>query len=142
MNKKNVIMLIVVITILSTITIYVRNVLLDINYSDLEYTILSREEFIDGEKSDKNRGYEIVENNNEYYLIIYHGEEPVVFGDLEVLSVEIDKGNVKVEVRLPFGGAYDAFSYPKAEIKFNKKPRRVKVIHKPMAEYSSEDINY
>lgn len=101
----------------------------NVNDGSLEYEILDQSDFITGNNSEKIRGYEIVKKNNYYYLIIYHGEEPVYFDDLKVLNVGIRKEHVTVEVQLPFGGFGDAFSYPKAQIKFNKMPKSVKVIH-------------
>ena len=106
----------------------------NINDGSLEYEILDQNDFITGNNDETIRGYEIVEKDNYYYLIIYHGEEPTSFDDLKVLSVGIRKEHVTVEVQLPVGGIGDAFSYPKAQIRFNKMPKNVKIIHKPMAE--------
>lgn len=52
------------------------------------------------------------------------------FNYLEVTDIKINKENVTIKVKLPDNdGMGDAFSYPKAIIKFNKKPHNIKIIH-------------
>lgn len=76
----------------------------------------------------KERGYEIIERDNEYFLVICYGEETVYYSGLEVKNVKV-KGKVAiVDVKLPDGeGIGEAFSYPKAVIRFDKKPLLVRV---------------
>ena len=76
----------------------------------------------------KNRGYEVIQQDDYYYLVIKHGEESVCYSKLEVNKVEVNGNNIEVHVQLPKGeGMGDAFSYPKAIIKLNQKPGKVKI---------------
>lgn len=76
----------------------------------------------------KNRGYEVIQQDDDYYLVIKHGEESVCYSKLEVNKVEVNGNNIEVHVQLPKGeGMGDAFSYPKAIIKLNQKPGKVKI---------------
>ena len=96
----------------------------------INYEIIPKEKenYIEGTKSKYKRGYEVIEKDNEYYLIIYGGERTST-DELEVLNVETKRRNVKVTVRI-IEGYGDAFSYPRAIIKFDKKPNKVNVIYK------------
>ena len=76
----------------------------------------------------KERGYEIVERDDTYYLVICYGEESVYYSGLEVKNVKVKGKVAMVDVKLPEGeGIGDAFSYPKAVIRFDKKPLLVRV---------------
>ena len=76
----------------------------------------------------KERGYEIVERDDTYYLVICYGEESVYYSGLEVKNVKVKGKVAMVDVKLPEGeGIGEAFSYPKAVIRFDKKPLLVRV---------------
>ena len=129
MKKYGLIVTIILILILIVIT----GVLLKKykNNETINYEIITDTSAIEGTKSENDRGYEVVEKDNEYYLIIYHGEEPTYYSKLEVLNVEIKGKNVEVTVRLPkHEGMGDAFSYPKAVIKLDKEPEKINIIYK------------
>ncbi len=98
------------------------------NNVTLKYEILNEVGSIKGTKNGYVRDYEIIEKNNEYYLIIYGGEQPTT-DTLEVLSVKSNQKNVEIEVRINPGFG-DAFSYPKAIIKFDKEPKKISIIYK------------
>ncbi len=96
----------------------------------MNYVIITNANSIKGTLDEKTRGYEVVEENNEYYLIIYNGEESVYYSSLEVLDVEIKNQKVNITVKLPDDeGMGEAFSYPKAVIKFDKEPKKVRVTY-------------
>ena len=93
--------------------IYVNEI--DVNrkndYINMNYEIISNTNWVKWNKSKNNRGYEVVEQNSEYYLIIYYGEMPVYYSSLDVLNVEIKGQDVKVYVKLLENeGIGDAFS--------------------------------
>lgn len=74
------------------------------------------------------KSYDLVEKDNEYYLIICYGEQPTFYSTIEVSNVKVNGKIVTVDVNLPKDeGLGDAFSYPKTAIKFDKKPLFVKV---------------
>ena len=76
----------------------------------------------------KERGYEIVERDDTYYLVICYGEESVYYSGLEVKNVKVKGKVAMVDVKLPEGeGIGEAFSYPKAAVRFDKKPILVRV---------------
>ena len=79
-------------------------------------------------KDARQRGYEIIERNNTYYLVICYGESTVYYSALEVTNVKV-KGKVAiVDVKLSEKeGIAEAFSYPKAAVRFDKKPIVVRV---------------
>lgn len=81
-------------------------------------------------KDEKTQGYEIIQQNADYYLVIKYGKESNYYSKLEVNKVEWNGNKLKVNVQLPENeGMGDAFSYPKAVIKLNQKPKSVKIIY-------------
>lgn len=81
-------------------------------------------------KDEKTQGYEIIQQNADYYLVIKYGEESNYYSKLEVNKVEWNGNKLKVNVQLPENeGMGEAFSYPKAVIKLNQKPKSVKIIY-------------
>ena len=97
----------------------------------ISYEVVTNEVNISGTKDKKDRGYEIVEKDNNYYLIIYYGEQNSYYSSLEVIEISIKNEDIKVTVGLPKNeGMGDAFSYPKAIIKFDKEPNKIGVIYK------------
>lgn len=101
--------------------------------SSMNYEIITDRDIINELKinNDKDRGYEIVQQDNFYYLIIKYGEEPTYYSKLEVTEVKIDGRNLKVYVKLPEDeGMGDAFSYPKAIIKLDQEPEKVDIRYK------------
>ena len=74
------------------------------------------------------KSYDVVKKDNEYYLVICYGEQPTFYSTVEVSNVSVTGKIVTVDVNLPRDeGLGDAFSYPKAAIKFDKKPLIVRV---------------
>ena len=81
-------------------------------------------------KDEKTQGYEIIQQNADYYLVIKYGEESNYYSKLEVNKVEWNGNKLKVNVQLPENeGMGEAFSYPKAVIKLNQKPKSVKIVY-------------
>ena len=125
-----IILLIVIITMIIAMITILNNKESN-NEINLEYEIISDTSHIEGSKNRRERGNEIIQKDDDYYLIIYYGEQHTYYSSLEVSSVKIQGDDVKVTVKLPNNeGMGDAFSYPKAVIKFNKKPNNVKVTYK------------
>lgn len=74
------------------------------------------------------KSYDVVKQDNEYYLVICYGEQSVYYSTVDVVNVKVVGKIVTVDVKLPEGeGLGDSFSYPKTAIKFDKKPLFVKV---------------
>lgn len=74
------------------------------------------------------RGYEIVERDDTFYLVINWGEESQYYSKLEVTKVKVKGKVATVSVKLPKGeAAGDAFSYPKAVVRFDEEPSLVRV---------------
>ena len=75
---------------------------------------------------DKNRGTEVIEYNNEYYVIIKMGEKNSGGYSIKVTDVKIDKPNVTIHVKEnepPEGSMVTmAFTYPYTVVKFDFKP--------------------
>ena len=100
----------------------------------LEYEILKKPESFIEARNIKKRGYEIITKNGEYYLAICYGEQSTYYSYLEVSDVKASGYSVVVTVKLPDrdinASVGEAISYPKAIIKFNKKPKNIWVIYK------------
>lgn len=77
------------------------------------------------------RGYEITKKDDSYYLVIYYGEVNTYYTSLNVDKVNVINNTVKVVVSLPKSeGMGEAFSYPKAIIKLDKEPKKVKITYR------------
>ena len=77
------------------------------------------------------RKYEIIEKNEEYYIIIHYGEEPTYYSNLQVENVTVNKKSITIEVKLPKNeGMGDAFSYPIAVIRVDQKPENINIKYK------------
>lgn len=77
------------------------------------------------------RKYEELEVEGEHYIIVYYGECPHYFNTLDVTNVKITGSKITIDVKLPTGeGVGDAFSYPYAVIKVDKKFERIVVNYK------------
>ena len=100
----------------------------------LKYEILKRPENFVEARSIKERGYNIITKDGEYYLVICYGEQSTYYSYLKVSNVKTSGYSVEVTVKLPDRDEYasvgEAISYPKAVIKFNAKPKNIKVIYK------------
>lgn len=97
---------------------------------DINYEVLSRSEYTAIlEIGDKEKPtYEIIDADDTYYLIIYHGEEPTYFPELDVMNVEVNGKDIEVTVKLHGIGEGDAFSYPVAVLKLDAKPENIEII--------------
>lgn len=126
----------IIIILTSIITLFILSACANENNkktSDINYEIITDKNFANplqvSNKTD--RGYEIIEQDDFYYLVIRYGEENVYFSKLDVTKVEVDGKNIKVWVKLPeTEGIGEAFSYPNAIIKLDEKPEKVKVVYK------------
>lgn len=100
----------------------------------LKYEILKRPENFVEARSIKERGYNIITKDGEYYLVICYGEQSTYYSYLKVSNVKTSGYSIEVTVKLPDRDEYasvgEAISYPKAVIKFNAKPKNIKVIYK------------
>ena len=123
--KKILLILVLILIILAILITFIL-----IKSTDLKYEVLSKASLVTGTKDGKSRGDELVEMDNDYYLIIYYGEVSVNYSSIEVYDIISLGNNVIVKVRLPENDGFgDAFSYPKAIIKFNNKPNILKIIY-------------
>lgn len=76
----------------------------------------------------RERGYEIVERDDTFYVVINWGEESAYYSKLEVTKVNVKGKVATISVKLPESeGQEDAFSYPKGVVRFDKKPVLVRV---------------
>ena len=76
----------------------------------------------------RDRGYEIIERDDTFYLVINWGEVSQYYSKLEVTKVNVKGKVANVSVRLPkVDVAGDALSYPKAVVRFDEKPSLVRV---------------
>lgn len=74
------------------------------------------------------KSYDVVKQDDEYYLVICYGEQTTYYSMVEVSNVKVMGKVLIVDVNLPKDeGLGDAFSYPKAAIKLDKKPLFIKV---------------
>ena len=74
------------------------------------------------------KSYDVIEKDDEYYLVICYGEQTTYYSTIEVTNVKVTGKVVIVDVKLPEDeGIGEAFTYPKTAIKFDKKPLFVKV---------------
>ena len=133
--------ILIIVTILAVVAALVLGFLFirNDNNTFLKYEVIDNANSIEGTKSGFDRDYEVVKNGNEYYLIIYAGEQPTT-DTLEVSNVEVDGKNVIVTVNLIMGSG-DAFSYPKAIIKFNEKPKSIEVIYEYKDDLYYDNVN-
>lgn len=127
---KKICILISVIIILVLGIVVISGITKEDEVSNMVYEVIEDRDVIDQLEIEdkKNRGYEVIQQDDYYYLVIKHGEESVCYSKLEVNKVEVNGNNIEVHVQLPKGeGMGDAFSYPKAIIKLNQKPGKVKI---------------
>ena len=97
------------------------------NKEGINYEVITDKQIINqiGNNS-KERGYELIEKNGYYYLIITYGEQPTFYDMLEVTKVKSFGKIVDISVSLPKNSGFgDAFSYPKALIRFDQKPEKI-----------------
>lgn len=127
---KKICIVIIVIIILVLGIVVISGITKEDEVSNMVYEVIEDIDVIDQLEIEdkKNRGYEVIQQDDDYYLVIKHGEESVCYSKLEVNKVEVNGNNIEVHVQLPKGeGMGDAFSYPKAIIKLNQKPGKVKI---------------
>lgn len=100
--------------------------------TNMNYEIITDRSIINQLKvGNDDRGYELIEQDNFYYVIIHYGEQPSYYSTLKITKVEIDGKKVKITVALPKDeGMGDAFSYPKAIIRFDQKPEKIDISYK------------
>ena len=127
--KKNMVLVLLIILVAVIVTI----VLICVNKKDttnINYEVIDDYSEIQTLSigNGKSKGYEILEKDSFYYLVIYHGEEPTYFSKLELKEINIDGKNVRIKVELPSNeGMGDAFSYPKIIIKLDQKPNKINI---------------
>ena len=128
--KKIFILMIGVILLCVILVAYVTNIKQE--NTNMNYEIITDRNIINELKVGNNdRGYELIEQDNFYYVIIHYGEQPTYYSTLKITNVEINGKKVKITVALPEGeGMGDAFSYPKAVIRFDLKPEKVYISYK------------
>ena len=117
--------LIVIVSILTVILVINKQINENINYEIIkDLNVVTT-------KSAPERGYQVIEKENSYYLVIYYGEVPTYYSSLNIDKVLIRNTTIKVTVSLPEDeGMGDAISYPKAIIKFDKEPKKIKISYK------------
>ncbi len=126
MKKKSIILIIAIVIVVAMIgaTLFL------FTGKTVGYEIITNKSLIasfDVENA-QDRGYEIVERDNTYYLVINWGEESQYYSQVEVTKVNVKGKVATVSVKLPKGDvAGDAISYPKAVVRFDEKPSLVRV---------------
>lgn len=125
--KKKIILIVAIILVLAMIgiTLYL------FTGKSVGYEIITNDTLIasfDIENA-RDRGYEIVERDDTFYLVINWGEESQYYSKLEVTKVKVKGKVATVSVKLPKSedGLRYAFSYPKAVVRFDNKPLLVRV---------------
>lgn len=128
--KKVYILIFVIIVIIIGGIFLLRNKSNEEKMQNINYEIITDRNIIRQLKISDNddRGYEIVEYDNFYYLIIRYGLESVYYNKLVVVKVEVNGKNLKIQVELPENeGVGEAFSHPKAIIKLDQKPEKIQI---------------
>ena len=124
--KKKIILIVAIILVLAMIgiTLYL------FTGKSVGYEIITNDTLVasfDIENA-RDRGYEIVERDDTFYLVINWGEVSQYYSKLEVTKVNVKGKVATVSVRLPkVEVAGDALSYPKAVVRFDEKPSLVRV---------------
>lgn len=75
----------------------------------------------------RERGYEVIERDDTFFVVINWGEENTYYSKLEITKVNVKGKVATIGVKLPKEGQGDSFSYPKAVVRFDKKPTLVRV---------------
>ena len=94
---------------------------------DIEYEVVYQVNGLKIDESKKERDYEVIEHENNYYVVIYYGQVETYYSYLEVLDVKIKGKVVTISVDLPKEGHGDVASYPYAIVKLNKKPSKTNI---------------
>ena len=121
MNRRNIatIIIIIICVIIFFAYFYVKN-----RGFKLEYEILKNPASFVEARDIKKRGYEIIKKDGEYYLVVCYGEQSSYYSYAVVDKIIVNGSSVVVTIKLPDrdinASVGEAFSYPKAIIKFNK----------------------
>ena len=132
MKRSNIIILVTLVVIIGITFgayLYVKD-----RQTPLTYEIVERPESFVEARVIKERGYKIIEKDSEYYLVVCYGEKNTYYSYAEVSNVKVIGSSITVTIKLPDrdinASVGEAFSYPKAILKLNKKPSYVHVIYK------------
>ena len=77
------------------------------------------------------KSYNVVEKDNEYYLVICYGEQNKYYQTIEIENIKVTGKIIIVDVNLKEEeNQIEMNSYPRTAIKLNKKPIYTKVNYK------------
>jgi hypothetical protein len=108
------------------------------NERNLNYEVINDEDIIESLNigNINNRGYKIIEKNNDYYLIINNGMTLSCCGRLWEKNITADGNNIKVAVE--YGDICDCLpdheTYSKVVIKLNQRPNNIDINNKTYKE--------
>lgn len=129
--RKNIFIIIIILVIGLALYSIIKNNVNEDKKTYIDYEVVKELNDLNIEiNNKKERGYEIIQQDEAYYLVIKHGEEPTYFDGLEVVDITGNSKKMNVHVKLIGAGIGDAFSYPKAIIKLKQKPEQVNIIYK------------